>query len=70
MESFSTVIVVFGIFAFLIQFATLAFIVMDKDAKDEFRWIWFIIILIVGPIGLIPYWFWGREPQSNYYKKK
>lgn len=61
MESYSTVIVVFGIFATLFQLATLAFIILDKDSKKEYKWFWFIGMLFIGPIGLIPYWFWGRE---------
>ena len=61
MESFSTTIVVFGIFALLCQIATIAFVILDQNSKEEYRWLWIILMLIVGPIGLIPYWFWGRE---------
>ncbi len=61
MESFGTTIVVFGIFAFLIQIATIAFVILDQNSKEDYRILWIVLMLFVGPIGLIPYWFWGRE---------
>ena len=61
MESFSTVIVIFGIFATLCQIAALTFIILDKDGKTDFKWVWCLLLLVLGPIILIPYWFWGRE---------
>ena len=61
MESYSTTIVVFWIFAVLCQIATIAFVVLDQNSKEQYKWLWVILMLFVGPIGLIPYWFWGRE---------
>ena len=61
MESYSTTIVVFWIFAVLCQIATIAFVFLDQNSKEQYKWLWVILMLFVGPIGLIPYWFWGRE---------
>ena len=60
MESFSTAIVVFTIFAALFWIAALAFVALDKNAKEH-RWIWLVATLLIGPISVLPYWFWGRE---------
>ncbi len=61
MESFSTTIVVFGIFALLCQIASIAFIIIDQNAKEGFKWLWVLLVIFIGPIALIPYWFLGRE---------
>ncbi|MBQ2592384.1 MAG: hypothetical protein II567_03785 [Candidatus Riflebacteria bacterium] len=60
MESFSTTIVVFWIFASLLWIANIAFIVLDENCKD-YRWAWVLGATICGPIILLPYWFLGRE---------
>ncbi len=61
MEYLSTTVVVFWIFASLAYFATLAFIFLDKNAKEGFKWLWILLSIIIGPIILLPYWFLGRE---------
>ncbi len=60
MESFSTTIVVFGVFATLLWIAAIAFIVLDEKSK-AYRWLWVLLAIIIGPIILLPYWFLGRE---------
>ncbi|MBP5469549.1 MAG: hypothetical protein J6Z11_09935 [Candidatus Riflebacteria bacterium] len=60
MESFSTTIVVFGVFATLLWIASIAFIVLDEKSKD-YRWLWVLLTIIIGPIILLPYWFLGCE---------
>jgi hypothetical protein len=60
MESFSTTIVVFWIFAVLLWIANIAFIVLDENCKD-YRWAWILGAIVFGPIILLPYWFLGRE---------
>ena len=61
MESFASTIVVFGIFALLCQIANITFLILDQRAKEDYRWFWVVGALFLGPILLIPYWFWGRE---------
>lgn len=61
MEYLSTTIVVYWIIAILIWLATMAFIILDKNKKEAYFWLWVALAFITGPIALLPYWFWGRE---------
>ena len=60
MEHFATVIVVFGIISLLSIIATVTFVCIDKNAKEEYKWVW-IVLAFLGPVALIPYFIWGRE---------
>ena len=60
MESLSTTIVVFWIFATLLWIANIAFVSLDESCKG-YRWAWILAAVIFGPISLPFYWFLGRE---------
>ncbi len=60
MESFASTIVVFGIFSLLCIIATVSFVCIDQKAKEDYKWLW-IILALLGPVSLIPYFIWGRE---------
>ena len=60
MDSFSTTIVVFWIFATLLWIANIAFVALDESCKG-YRWAWILAAVIIGPITLPFYWFLGRE---------
>lgn len=59
MGYFSTLSVLYVVFAFLFQFVSITFIALDKRCNN--RIIWGITTLFTGPLGVLAYAIKGRK---------